>query len=334
MTSSAYLITGDDASLVSEELSKLLGVLSGDSFVPVEEHSADGDDSSDIAPVLEALVTPPFLADRRVVVLRGANKLDAAQASQLAERLKNPVDGNICVLVVAVSEDRPARAVPAALSKVVKAVGEVVDSSAGQGRQRSDWLMTRIRESGLKLDAAAAKTLLEHLGEDVARLASILEMLEAAYGQGGRVGVDDLMPFLGDIGGVPPWELTDAIDKGDYDTAIAALHRMMNAGGRHPMVILSTLHKHFGGMLRLDGAEIRSGEEAAAALKMSPYPAKKILEQGRRLGHERVVLAIGLIADADANLRGLMGWPGNLVMEVLVARLVQLGRASAAPARS
>jgi DNA polymerase-3 subunit delta len=334
MTASAYLITGDDASLISEALSKLIETLCGDSFVPVEEHSAEGDESTDIGPVLEALVTPPFLADRRIVVLRGANKLESGQASQLADRLKDPIDGNICVLVVSAGEDRATKAVAASLSKVVKAVGEVIDASPGQGRQRSDWLMSRIRESGVKLDAAATKSIVEHLGEDVARLGPILEMLESAYGEGGKIGIDELLPFLGDTGTVPPWDLTDALDKGKGDLAVAALHRMMDAGARHPLAILSTLHRHYGGMLRLDGAEVRSGDEAASILKMSPYPAKKILEQSRRLGHERIVRAIELIADADANLRGFMGWPGVLVMEVLVARLAQLGRVSAAPTRA
>jgi len=84
-------------------------------------------------------------------------------------------------------------------------------------------------------------------------------------------------------------------------------------------------------MLRLDGAEVRSAEDAAAILKMSPYPAKKVLEQGRRLGHERVARAIEVIAQADADLRGRLGWPDTLVMEVLVARLAQLARSQAAP---
>ncbi|MGH9169337.1 MAG: DNA polymerase III subunit delta [Acidimicrobiales bacterium] len=333
MTASAYLINGDDATLVSEALSKLLDSLCGDSAVPVEEHTADSDEG-DIAAVLDALVTPPFLADRRIVVLRGANRLDAGQASQLAERVKDPIDGNVLVLVVSTSGDRPTRAVPTALSKAVKAVGEVIATSPGQGRQRSDWFMQRIRHSDVRLDAAATRALLEHLGEDVARLGSVLQMLEAAYGDAGKVGIEELVPFLGDTGGVPPWDLTDALDKGDGDRAIAALHRMMEAGDRHPLAVLSTLHRHYGGMLRLDGADIRNPDEAASILKMSPYPAKKILEQGRRLGHERVVRAIEVIADADANLRGLMAWPSALVMEVLVARLAQLARSTAAPARS
>jgi DNA polymerase-3 subunit delta len=107
---------------------------------------------------------------------------------------------------------------------------------------------------------------------------------------------------------------------------------MMDAGGRHPLQIMASLQRHYGGMLRLDGAEVRTGDDAAAILKMSPFPAKKVLEQSRRLGHERIARAIDVIAQADNELRGRLGWPDTLVMEVLVARLAQLARSQAAPA--
>ncbi len=330
MTASSYLVTGEDPSLLSEALSDLLGQLCGEDFVPVEEHGGDGDDDLDVAPVLEALSTPPFLADRRIVVLRGAERLDAAQAAQLAAAVKEPTPSTILVLVAG-SSGRSG--VPVALSRAVKAKGEVIDASAGQGRQRSDWVGARIRQAGIHLDAEASRLLSDHLGEDVARLHSILEMLESAYGEGGKVTAADLSPFLGDSGSVPPWDLTDTLDRGNTADALTALHRMMDAGGRHPLAVMATLHRHYGAMLRLDGAEVRSADEAAGILKMSAFPARKVLEQGRRLGHDRIARAIDVIAQADADLRGLLGWPPVLVMEVLVARLAQLSRSHAAPGR-
>jgi len=334
MTETSYLITGDDPSLVSEALTALLDQLCGSDFVPVEEHGGEGDDSIDIGPVLDALVTPPFLADRRIVVLRSAEKLDAAQAAQLASHVKEPTESNILVLVTSGSSSSAGgRGVPVGLSRAVKANGKVIDSSAGQGRQRSDWLGQRIREAAVRLDGEATRLLSEHLGEDVARLHSILDTLESTYGEGGKVGAAELAPFLGDSGGVPPWDLTDALDRGNTAEAMTALHRMMEAGGRHPLQIMATLQRHFGGMLRLDGAEVRSAEDAAAILKMSAFPARKVLDQGRRLGHERIARGIEVLAQADADLRGRLAWPDALVMEVLVARLAQLARSQAAPAR-
>jgi DNA polymerase-3 subunit delta len=57
---------------------------------------------------------------------------------------------------------------------------------------------------------------------------------------------------------------------------------------------------------------------------LKPFPAQKALAQARRLGPERIARAISLIADADLDLRGVVDWPDELVIEVLVARLAQL----------
>ncbi len=137
-----------------------------------------------------------------------------------------------------------------------------------------------------------------------------------------------MRPFLGQAGAVPPWDLTDAIDRGDAAAALGALRRMTQAGERHPLQVMAILHGHIAAMLRLDGAGIADGEAAAAALgrdpKRSAFPAKKALEQGRRLGSDGVARAVGLLAEADLDLRGAKGWPEELVLEVLVARLSRL----------
>jgi len=46
--------------------------------------------------------------------------------------------------------------------------------------------------------------------EDLGRLEGILDALAAGYGAGATVRDEELLPFLGEAGAVPPWELTDA----------------------------------------------------------------------------------------------------------------------------
>jgi DNA polymerase-3 subunit delta len=133
-------------------------------------------------------------------------------------------------------------------------------------------------------------------------------------------------PYLGDAGQVPPWELTDAIDAGDMAKAIDRLHRMMDAGGRHPLGILAALHGHYARLLRLDGAGIGDEKGAAEVLGIKGFPAKKALTVSRRMGNERITGAIRLLSDADLDLRGRTGWPPELVAEVLVARLASMNR--------
>jgi DNA polymerase-3 subunit delta len=172
--------------------------------------------------------------------------------------------------------------------------------------------------------------IVEILGEDAGALVGVIERLVGTFGAGATLSAADVEPYLGEAGGVPPWALTDALDRGDVPGALDQLARMMGGGGRHPLAIMSTLQSHYGRMLRLDGADVDGERQAAELLGMkgSTYPARKALSQGRRLGRGGVVRAIHLIAKADLDLRGANAWPPELVMEVLVARLAALARVS------
>ena len=119
-----------------------------------------------------------------------------------------------------------------------------------------------------------------------------------------------------------------AIDRGDRALALELLHRMIGQGERHPFQVLATLHSHLARILRLDGAAVTSEAQAAEVLgiKGSTFPARKALGQARKLGHERIVRMVDLLAQADLDLRGGKAWPDHLVLEVLVARLATISR--------
>ncbi|MHB1710954.1 MAG: DNA polymerase III subunit delta [Acidimicrobiales bacterium] len=318
-----YLVKGDDASLVAQEAHSLVERLvdGGDPSLLVEEFGAPSAGDLDIGVVIDACTTPPFLVERRVVVIRDAGQLAPADAKRLVAYLDDPLPTTALVLTGG------GGTIPQALAKRVGAVGEVVDASVGRGRARTEWLATHLKGAPVRLDGQAAARLSEHLGGDMGRLAGLLGSLASAYGQGAAVSLGDLEPFLGEAGSVAPWDLTDALDAGDTAGALGVLHRMLGASGSHPLVVMGTLHRHFRQMLRLDGSGITSPEEAAAALGLSsPFPARKALAQSRRLGSTGIARAIQQLADADLDLRGSTALPGELVLEVLVARLSRLVR--------
>ena len=319
-TRPAYLVRGDDASLVAQGVHDLLTMLVGkaEPAMVVEEHGP-GSEDLDVGVVVDALTTPPFLTDRRIVVVRDAGRLAAADAPRLAACLDHPVPGVHLVLAVG------GGTVPAAVVKAVERVGEVRDTKVGTGRARTQWLSDHLHHAPVRLDARARDDLSEHLGEDVSRLRGLLDTLAAAYGQGAAIDCDRLAPFLGEAGGVPSWDLTDAIDGGRTDDALRTLGRMFGAGGLHPLQVMATLHRHFQSMLRLDGAGVTAPEEAASYLGMrSTYPAKKALEQSRRLGPAGISRAVTLLADADLDIRGRSALASETVLEVLVGRLSRL----------
>ena len=314
-----YYVKGDDAVLTADALRELVAALVGEDDPAFAVEDLGGDDY-ELAAVVDAAQTPPFFGARRVVVARGIGRFSTQEMAPLVGYLADPLPSTALVLVAGGGQT------PRAVLDAVRKAGHVVDAGAPAGKARQVWLTAQLRQAAVHFDADASAVLADHLGEDVGRLPSLLEMLTAAYGEGARVGSDELRPFLGDAGGVAPWELTDAVDRGDTATALEHLHRLLGAG-RHPLVVLATLHTHYGRILRLEGSGAADEKQAAALLGLtgSTFPAKKALAQARRLGHEGAARAISLLADADLALKGAVEWPEELVLEVLVARLSRLG---------
>ncbi|HEY2331834.1 MAG TPA: DNA polymerase III subunit delta [Acidimicrobiales bacterium] len=319
-----YLVRGDDEGLRGQAARELVRQLVGedDAALVVEEHQPAGDDA-DTAAIADAAQTPPFLTERRIVVVRDIGVYGSEALQPLLRYLADPLPTTSVVLVAG---EKAVRA--KALLDLVRKVGHIVEAGVPTQRGgRASWLRDRLADGPVRLDGAAVALLDQHLGDDLGRLANLLEALAAAYGRGSRVGVGELEPFLGEAGAVPPWDLTDAIDSGRTAQALDVLHRMTRAGERHPLALLSTLHTHYARMLRLDGAGTADEAAAAAVLGMkgSTFPAKKALTQARRLGSLGVAEAIRLLAEADLDLRGFERvWPDELVLEVLVARLSRL----------
>ncbi|MBA3653329.1 MAG: DNA polymerase III subunit delta [Actinobacteria bacterium] len=310
-----HLVKGEDPSLVQDALSRIIHELAGDDAFAIEDVS---DAPEPVAAAVDACRTLPFLADQRIVVLRDVGRFRTEELVSLSEYLDDP--SPTAVLVLAAGGGQTSQKLTAAVRKV----GHVTDVTVPAGKGRATWIADQLKGARVKLERAAADQLSTHLGEDTGRLPGLLAMLAAAYGDGAKLGVEEIEPFLGDAGGVAPWDLTDAIDSGATELAINQLHRMVAGGERHPLVVMATLHRHYASMLRLDGSGVTNENEAAALLGAKPYPAKKALNQSRRLGRAALGRAIELLAAADLDLRGASAWPEELVLEVLVARLSRL----------
>ena len=323
------LLKGDDEAVLRDAVRLLVDELVGveDRSLVVEEveitSSSEDDTARDpILTLVDAAQTPPFLTEFRVVLGRLVDKRERNdQVTALVDYLSDPLPSTRLVL-----EWRTGKVPKALLEAVTRAGGEQIDTSPG--RKVAEWVQQHLAEAGLKVDTEARQRLVTWVGDEPSRLLGLIDLLRSTFGTGTKLGVEEIEPFLGDDGGVPPWDLTDAIDRGDRTAALELLQRMIGQGERHPFQVLATLHSHLARVLRLDGADVTGEKQAAEllGLKGSTFPARKALGQARKLGHDRIVRMFALLAEADLDLRGGKAWPDHLVLEVLVARLATMSR--------
>ncbi len=341
---SLHLILGDDPVLVGEAVTSAVNELVGDGDrglmleILGESDYRNDDGGYDALRLVDAARTPPFLTDKRVVVGRHVSRFSRKDDyGPLVKMLAEPLDSTDLVLVwekgVEPKVDKMP-ALPKALKEAIEVAGGVtVKTTAGRGKEAGVWLRDQLGHSSLEFARDAVTAIEELIGDDSGRVVGIVRTLEGALGAGAKVTAADVATYGGtEKGGTVPWALDDAIDSGNVAEALSVLTRLIPYDGSPAdrngaaFRLMATLHRRYGNMLRLDGAGVGSDKQAAELLGMkgSTFPAKKALQQSRRLGTEKLARAIELLATADMQLRGTVDWPPELVMEVLVARLASL----------
>lgn len=346
---SATLVQGSDPSLRDREVQRVIDeLLDGvDRSLALDDHTiesrrkggaadADAVDDDDepstgaslelptFAAVVNAVQSPPFMTERRVVVVREIGNLTAEQGKWLAEWIADPLDGVHLVLVAGGGR------IPTALDKACKANGTVVGPA---GEQTAAALAIAARDARLRLSAEASTRIATHLGDDAARVPELVELLRATYGDKATLDVDAVEAYLGELGTAGRFDLTNAIDRGELGAALEALHRLLTATSAtqpkplHPMQVMASLVFHYQRLLRLDDPAISTKEQAAEVLGMkSAGGARFPLEAARKLGTDGLREALGLLAQAELDLRGQSGLDERTAIDVLVARLAALSR--------
>lgn len=348
------LVQGADPSLRDREVQRVIDDLLGgiDRSLALDDHTIesrrrggaadndaaveDDDDSSagaslelpTFAAVVNAVQSPPFMTECRVVVIREIGNLTSEQGKWLAEWIADPLDGVHLVLVGGGGR------VPSALDKACKASAAVLGTTKDlTGKETAELLATCAKAARLRLSSDASTLILTHLGADAGRVPELVELLLATYGANATLDAGAVEAYLGDLGTVDRFALTNAIDRGDLATALEVLHRMVAATSAsqakplHPMQVMASLVFHYQRMLKLDDPMITTSEQAAAALGMkNPYGARFPLEAARKLGSDGLREALGLLAQAELDLRGQSGLDERTAIDVLVARLAALSR--------
>jgi DNA polymerase III delta subunit len=276
------------------------------------------------ARVTNALQSPPFMTAHRVVVVREIGNLTTEQAKWLAGWIEAGSETTRLVLVSGGGRTPPS------LEKAVKAHATVATPAS---EQPAKVLARELHEAGLRLAPDASEHLVQHLGDDAGRVPELVEIFATRYGSDVTLGLDQIEDYLGEAGAAGPFELTNAIDRGDVATALEVLHRTLTATSTrepkptHPFQVMAMLVRHYQRLLRLDDPAITTAGQAAEALGMrSAAGARFPFAAAQQLGTSGLREALQLLARAELDLRGYGGPDERTVIDVLVARLAALHR--------
>lgn len=325
MTDRLTLLHGVDATLVADAMRSVIDAAVGDAERSEVLEDFRGEDYQPSEAAL-AVETISMFGDR-VVVARDLQRFSVADLTPLVDAIGALPDDVTLILAwegKGTGGSKSTDPLKVLKEAVTAAGGTVRACDPPGGKAASGWLGEQFDRAEVQLSRRAQQLITDQVGEDVGRVRQVVQQLVAVFGAGaGPLDADDVEPFLGDAGGVPPWDLTDAIDRSDLAGAVTCVRRMIGGGGRHPLQVMMSLQTHVERMARLDGSGIADERAAAALLGMkgSTFPAKKALAASKRLGPAGIRRAMRLLATADVELRGRTAQYPEAVMELLVARL-------------
>lgn len=266
-----------------------------------------------------AAMVVPFLAERRVVVVRGLLAASEAQRPRRGPRQTNAARdaGPAAGLEPLLSELPPTTdavflegKLPAgnALLATIRGLGpekaEVREFAALRRDSLAGWVRERASQKGATIDGAAVTELAELVGANLWAMDGELEKL-TIYCSGRTITKEDVAALVSGSRESSVFELVDAIMDGRPDVAQGATERLMRGGATGPYLLSMIARQARLVAIAQDLAaqRVSQGEWAPRLGTGSDFVVRKTAEQARRFAPEAVRALYRLLLEADVAMK-------------------------------
>lgn len=292
-----YLIYGGEQLLLERAVRRLKSRLQEVADLDFNFDVFDGD-SADIDAILTAANTLPFMSEKRLVVVRDADKLPASALAALAEYAADPAD-HTCLVLVARKIARNTR-----LFKAVDALGGTFEYCAPKRSEYPARVAGMFEERGRHVDLDAAGVLVRAVGRDLRRLEMEVEKIVAYTGEATTLTREDVAAVMSFIAPASVFDLLDAIGSRDSRISLMLIAELTGQGesvhGLHAMAV-----RHTRSLLAARALLDRGMHSAALGheLGLPDWQAKKLAHQAGRFVAAELVDALRGAAAAELDMK-------------------------------
>ncbi len=199
----AYLINGEDQLKRETVLKRLRARLEKLGDLDFNSDAFDGKESCG-SDIVAACNTMPFGVEKRLVVVENADAMKKADAEALIEYLASPADFTVLALV------STKLAKNTRLYKAVAAVGAkaVIDCAPKKAYELPSQVRSMATSHGVVISDAAAKVLIDLVGEDTVHIDAELKKLALAHTGTQPISPDEVSRFVARTSKAKPWDFT------------------------------------------------------------------------------------------------------------------------------
>ena len=308
-----YLIIGDDEYFRGKEISGIRDkyLSSGETELNYSSYGPD-----DLEGAMDSLGTMPFLADKRVVLVSGAEDLSEEGAATLIAYLEKPSPTSVLVLSGAASLSK------SKFYKKLSALASVTRADTPKPFDLKKRVNSFFKKAGVGISPRAVELLVELKNDDTTGIKEELDKL-IAFADGERIEAAHVEALVGRSPKETVFKLVDAINARDAAWAFRTLNDLYEQKKR-PEEIAGYLGWYLRAMRRVvfllsKGA---GGEAIGAELGMPPWQVKRFLEQSRRYNPEKLEKWVDLLYETDRSIKTGRKKPA-LALEMLIAQYLK-----------
>lgn len=274
------------------------------------------------ADIIAAALTLPVFAPRRLVTVKEAQQLPAAELDSLLGYLKNPVP-ETCLLLLADKIDSRRK-----FYQTFKKIGCVVEYTPLAERDLPRHISSFLDERDCKISADALELFCSMVGPNLHEVHSELDKLLTYLGERTLIDLVDVEAVVSKGRLENIFELGNAVGRGDAAKALSLVKRLME-GGEAPLKVLSLLVRHFRQLWKV--RELQAGKasprEIAATASVPFFVVDALIAQGKRFSRNDFRQAYEAFLDTDLAMKS-SGSNAEALLENLLLQLVNRKRPS------
>ncbi|MGA2090811.1 MAG: DNA polymerase III subunit delta [Endomicrobiales bacterium] len=315
-----YLLTGEETYLQQEALEIIRSIV-GPSPFNNESYTVP---ESSIDAILIALQTVPFLADTRLIVVKDAHKLKAAELEELTQFLKKPVISGCLVMVWPERLKKDVKTT--ALVSVCEKNGIVAECRPLYDNELPVWIQKRFQLAGKKVSSEVVQVLIRETGSALNDVTNEIEKLILYAGAAKEITPDDVEQLSGHTRQANLNQLAEAIESRNSLSALIIIEKLI-VEGEVPLRILSTIHRVVRrcaiakSMLEEEG---KSPVEIRQELRLHQFFDRYFFNRLGKLSLVELSRALAKIAQADYELKS-SNRPESMLFEELMLNLFHSG---------
>ena len=292
-----YLIHGDEDLLLQRAVRRLRDRLEAAADVELNMGVFDGP-SADIDEIIVAANTLPFMSERRLVIVRDADKMPKDAMHALADYCESPAEHTALVLVAR------KLAKNTRLYKAVDRLGGVFEFKAPRRSELPGLVAEMFEERGKAVDRAGASALVDAVGTDLRALESEVEKVVAHAGDDDRLGPQDIREVVSATAPTSVFDYLDALGARDIGEALTLLARLIADGERvHGLHQLSVRHVRSLLSVRTLLDRDASTAEIASTLGRPGWLVQRLSTQASRFEETELARALVLAASSEADMK-------------------------------